>query len=543
MKKESVSNILIWVLLSLFGAASIFKMIAVPDGDNFIGILLTGFCIFIYAKFSCKTAALLHEKDYYLDISRIINKYSRNIVIVQDDKFNITDGNKLLCKFFKVKKIKDITDEVRKKKFPAEIFNEIRNSEKQALESGKNSEYSFTVDHDLFGKKYYEAQVIPLKKKNKVYALITVCRDVTLLANLKAKSAERTAMLSFIINNVPMPAYVMDTSGKYLCGNKNFNNLIGIDTNEFLGCDITRIFNNMAADELKGENFRVIKEKRSIVNEHSYKIFDNPEIWFRVYKTPIVESNGEVYSIAVFLEDISSSKELKFQKKRFMATLNHDLKTPVIAQIRSLEMLLKGSFGEVNPAQREILEMTVNSCDNVYKMVSTILSSYKLENNEINLNYEGLNFNELVLECCKIMKNAAKAKNVELVIKPQKNENIITADVNYLKTAIIFLMENSISYSYNDSKIEIFINNDSSNLTFEIVTKSPFIPQETLQTMLHQYMGQISNYNKIGFCMKLNYCNQVVKAHNGQIIAESSISNENKLGFQLPLLLVSTAGV
>ena len=71
MKKESVSNILIWVLLSLFGAASIFKMIAVPDGDNFIGILLTGFCIFIYAnnvyngKIYLLPSMLIHSVNFF----------------------------------------------------------------------------------------------------------------------------------------------------------------------------------------------------------------------------------------------------------------------------------------------------------------------------------------------------------------------------------------------------------------------------------------------------------------------------------------------
>lgn len=540
MKNEFVSKILIWVFLSLFGVWSMLKMITAPDADNLVEILLTFFCVYMYIKYCRRTRFLTSQKKFYLELTKNLNKYSRNIIIVQDTDLNIIDGNDLLCKFFDVKRVEDISEDVRKKTLSREKFLEIKNYEKQALETGKNVEYNFSVDNEFFGKKYYESLIIPLKKEEEIYGLLTISRDVSLLEILKSKSAERQARLSFIINNVPMPAYLMDNNGKYLQGNLKFNKLLGTNPVELLGSDITCIFNNIAADELREENARVITEKRTIVNEHSYRIFNNPEMWFRVYKTPIMDNDGSVVSIAVFMENISAEKELKIQKKRFMATLNHDLKTPVIAQIRSLEMILKGTFGEVNSSQREILELTINSCDNIYNMVSTIISSYKLENNEIKLNYAGINFNGLVMECCEIMQNAADEKNIEFIIKPCSYNNLITADSSYLKTAVIFLLENSISYAYHDSKIEICINNDGNNLTFEIITQSPFIPEDTLNTMLHQYMGQISNYNKIGFCMKLNYCNQVIKAHNGHIIAESKLSNENKLGFQMPVLLVST---
>ena len=38
--------------------------------------------------------------------------------------------------------------------------------------------------------------------------------------------------------------------------------------------------------------------------------------------------------------------------------------------------------------------------------------------------------------------------------------------------------------------------------------------------------------------MKLNYCNQVIKAHHGKIIAKSFITDENILGFTMPLSVV-----
>ena len=45
---------------------------------------------------------------------------------------------------------------------------------------------------------------------------------------------------------------------------------------------------------------------------------------------------------------------LQAQRETFIASLSHDLKNPTIAQIRAIELLLKGKFGQVLPQQKEL---------------------------------------------------------------------------------------------------------------------------------------------------------------------------------------------
>ena len=46
------------------------------------------------------------------------------------------------------------------------------------------------------------------------------------------------------------------------------------------------------------------------------------------------------------------------QNNKIIATITHDLKTPAIAHIRAIELLLKGSFGEINENQRTFSRTT-----------------------------------------------------------------------------------------------------------------------------------------------------------------------------------------
>lgn len=315
--------------------------------------------------------------------------------------------------------------------------------------------------------------------------------------------------INFLLKNIPVPAFFTDNNGKYISGNEKFMSLSAISP-EIADETLPEILKNIPSD-------------------------------YQLIKHPVKCRNLGLSGVIICLKNIALEKELIEQRKRFCAALNHDLKTPVIAQMRSLEMLSNEKFGKINPFQKEIFELTINSCKDICNMIATILSSYRLENREINLDNNPINFNALVAECCRELKNEAKEKEIEITIKPKNEKNIICADLHYIKQAIMFLIENSISYSYRKSNIQIKINSDNKHIIFEILTRSPYIPEETLQNMLNKYLGQIYGYNKIGFCMKLNFCNQVVKAYQGEFIAKSKKSNENTLGFRLPLNLIGTA--
>lgn len=76
-----------------------------------------------------------------------------------------------------------------------------------------------------------------------------------------------------------------------------------------------------------------------------------------------------------------NSFDLAEIKNILIETIKHDLKTPVIAQIRILDLLLVGHFGKLNKKQKDIIGETLNSCKYMYKILSDIIYAYKFKNN------------------------------------------------------------------------------------------------------------------------------------------------------------------
>ena len=48
--------------------------------------------------------------------------------------------------------------------------------------------------------------------------------------------------------------------------------------------------------------------------------------------------------------------KLKQEREKYISILNHDIKTPLLAQIQSLELLHDEKFGEISPEQKEIVK-------------------------------------------------------------------------------------------------------------------------------------------------------------------------------------------
>lgn len=72
------------------------------------------------------------------------------------------------------------------------------------------------------------------------------------------------------------------------------------------------------------------------------------------------------------------------EKATYITILSHDLKIPTIAQIRALELLINGQFGELTKEQKEIISLILESCKSLYKVILTLLITCKLEEEILN---------------------------------------------------------------------------------------------------------------------------------------------------------------
>lgn len=355
---------------------------------------------------------------------------------------------------------------------------------------------------------------------------------------LKKQVESSTNHLTAILNNMPMMAYVIDADNNFLTGNvealKFFDIREGGQLNE-LSSDI---FERDTMEQMKEENALILKTKKTLTTDRHVKLTNGRQNWFRIRKVPILNQKDNVEGFVVFGRNIDVERDAKRQRETYISTLSHDLKIPTLAQIRALELLANGNLGNINDEQKEMLNLTLDSCYCMYDMLSTILTTYKYENNDIILNYEKVHMLKLLDDAFAKSVRVMHNKNIKVRVKAKDKFVSLYADKAQMKKAFENLIDFCVSSAYKNTEIicEIGKINNSNSVFISLGFESPYVSSETIQNMFKMYTTSSEKMDKVGSSLNLYLAKQIINAHNGTIAVESKKSNYNHYNIELPCI-------
>ena len=215
--------------------------------------------------------------------------------------------------------------------------------------------------------------------------------------------------------------------------------------------------------------------------------------------------------------------------------MTHDLKTPTIAQIRALDLLLKNSFGALNEAQKETVTQIKNSCNYMYKLIYTILDTYLYDNGQTSMKYEEFNIIDLINETINEISNLAVEREQHITINSKLSGDNITADRFQLKRVITNMLSNAINYGFKNTDIEIITEDDSKNIKVSIKNKANYIPEEKLIDIYEKFKtAQNAKFRKTSTGLGLYLSKQIIDAHKGSVYVSSNKNETCTFGFSIP---------
>ncbi len=334
-----------------------------------------------------------------------------------------------------------------------------------------------------------------------------------------------------LLENIPQIIYMKDYEGNYITGTKHARKFVekGIDDLHGVKLDFPKMKQtNCAEDRFVVENNKVISTEREFCD------INGSNHWYSIYKAPIRDFDNNVMGLVVMIKNNDESKLLNAQRETFVASLGHDLKNPTLAQIRAIDLLLKGDFGPVSTKQREIIEMISDSCKYMNAMLSSLLATYRNERGVVRLNCQNMSLEDLVMECVGEMIYYAKDKEVGISIDKSCQNSEIFADKVQIKRVIMNLLSNGIKYAYKDSTLNITLYNEKHYTCFKFENSSPYIPQEKQDSIFAQYVSYADAHRELGIGLGLYASQKIVEAHEGEIFVKSFKDNRNIFGFKIP---------
>lgn len=325
-----------------------------------------------------------------------------------------------------------------------------------------------------------------------------------------------------VINSLKDASIGIDKSNHVLFANQQALQLMGLKAEDTVG---------KSTEELSRRNdlFKFLIENEG---KSPFKIvLDGKENYY--VKETIDVSQGESSNKVIVLKNITSFKELDVAKTDFIATVSHELKTPLASSDFSLKLLEDERVGKEE--QKQLIQQLKNDNQRMLRILSELLNMSQVEAGKIQLDIQSVNPYQIIENSIKAVATTAKEKEINIEIEFEQNLTNIKADADKISWVLNNFLTNAIRYAPTKSEIVIQCKKTDSQLSFSVTDRGQGIDEVYLRRIFERYFQVPGRSDKKGSGIGLAICKEFIEAMGGKIWVKSKIGEGSTFGFDIPL--------
>lgn len=337
-----------------------------------------------------------------------------------------------------------------------------------------------------------------------------------------------------LINKLHHPVIGLDDKKMVVFANSEALNILGLKAENIIGKSAQEI--SITNDLMRTLLQNMLGEPAD--HQHPLKIFaNNKESYFEKDIIPIsIIPTGEKQSRdighVIILQNITSFKELDSAKTNFIATISHELKTPISSIKMSLQLLEDDRIGEANDEQKKLITSIKEDSDRLLKITGELLNLSQVETGNIQLSIQQSDPKEILHYALESVKMQAEQKHVNLDIRLIEPLPLIKADSEKTAWVLINLLTNAIRYSPENNEIIIEVKEDQSDVLFSVKDFGRGIDRRYTDKIFDRYF-QVPGSSKSGTGLGLAISKEFIEAQEGKIGLESHVGEGSRFFFTL----------
>lgn len=338
----------------------------------------------------------------------------------------------------------------------------------------------------------------------------------------KGKLLEEKNKSLAIVKSISDPLIVLDTDYKVILLNDACENIFGIKEVDVLNKHFLESINNRELYEYISSVYGEEHEKRAekIMNLE----IKEKDYYFNIIATAIEDRNLNIYGIVVLFQNITKLKQLEKIKADFMATISHELKTPLTSIMMGLSLITDKKIGHLSEKQESIVGTIREDGERLSSLINELLQLSKIESDKALFNIEPCSIIGIIENCIRRFNDQAADKEVNLYYEASEKLPKILSDQDKISWVLNNLVSNALKYV--NAGDEIFIKAfTADNKIFVSVTDTGVgIPVEYQKRIFNKFVQvKGSDLEMRGSGLGLAIAKEIVEAHGGQIWCESKL--------------------
>lgn len=252
---------------------------------------------------------------------------------------------------------------------------------------------------------------------------------------------------------------------------------------------------------------------------------DNKESYFQKEIVPMdIVPTGETkirhIGNVIFLNNITSLKELDSAKTNFIATVSHELETPVLSIKMNTQLLENKKIGTLNLEQLKFTQNINEDIERLLNIIDELQNMTQIETGKIHLSIIPSNTKEILDYAINATKIQAEQKSIHLVTSIPEQIPRVLADREKTAWVLINLITNAIRYSYEGATVYLTITTNDKNVLFSVRDTGQGILAEYQEKVFERYF-KVPGSNKSGTGLGLAISKEFIEVQGGEIALKS----------------------
>jgi PAS domain S-box-containing protein len=327
-----------------------------------------------------------------------------------------------------------------------------------------------------------------------------------------------------IINSMHDAILGLDEKSFIIFANEVACTLIGLPAKDLVG---------RLAPDISLENDLL---RNLLVNDqHKMKIYaDNRESFYSKEVLSVVNKDKVIGSV-IILKNITEFQQLDEAKTNFIATISHELKTPISSIKMSLKLLDDKRIGQVNTEQRQLLENIDEDARRLLQITSELLDMAQVETGKLQLNFGSTHPKNIVDYAVKALKTTAEQKQITLNVNCAEGLPDVRADLDKTTWVLINLLSNAIKYSHEKAVVDLTVKkHNGDEIEFSVQDHGQGIEQRYLSRIFERYFKiPGASAEQTGTGLGLAIAKDFIEAQSGKIGVESEQGEGSRFYFTL----------